>query len=153
VRILLCVMLFLFPFSLNGKAGYDRNVDQFQFSVVPIADNEKVKFELLIKNNEESPLHFEFPSSQFYEITVSDQSGQEVYRYSKGRFFLQALQTTKIEPHQTYRKVENWDYKVSGKRVPAGQYTVTATLLPRKLNDQPLGKNETLVSKMKFTLP
>jgi hypothetical protein len=153
VRIILCVMLFLFPFTLNGEASYDGYVHQFQFSVVPIAGKEKVDFELLIKNNEESPLHFEFPSSQFYEITVTDQSGQEVYRYSKGRFFLQALQTIKIEPHQTYRKVENWDYKVNGRRVPAGQYTVTATLLPRKLNDQPLGKNETLVSKMKFTLP
>lgn len=150
MRIVLSVILFLFPFSLKGDASYG---EQFQFSVVPNIRNERVDFELLIKNNEEAPLHFEFPTSQYYEITVTDPSGNEIYRYSKGRFFLQALQNLKIEPHQTYRKVESWDYKVNGKRVPAGQYTVTATLLPRKLNDKPFSNNQTLVSKMKFTLP
>lgn len=153
MRIIFCVILFLVPFSLIGEASYGEQNHQFQFSVVPIAENEKVEFKLLIKNNETSPLHFEFPTSQFYEITVTDKSGNEVYRYSKGRFFLQALQTIKIEPHQTYQKVENWDYKVNGKRVPAGEYTVMATLLPRKLNDQPVNNKQTLVSKMKFTLP
>jgi hypothetical protein len=112
-----------------------------------------VEFELLIKNNEQVPLHFEFPTSQYYEITVTDRSGNEVYRYSKGRFFLQALQNLKIEPQQTYRKVESWDYQVNGKRVPAGQYTVTATLLPRKLNDQLLNNNQSLVSKVNFNVP
>jgi hypothetical protein len=150
VRIVLSVILFLFSFSLKGEASYG---EQFQFSVVPYAGNERVEFELLIKNNEEAPLHFEFPTSQFYEITVTDQSGHEVYRYSKGRFFLQALQTIKIEPQQTFRKVENWDYKVNGKRVPAGEYTVKATLLPSKINNKPLSNDQPLISIMKFTLP
>jgi Intracellular proteinase inhibitor len=150
VRIVLSVILFLFPFSLKGEASYG---EPFQFSVVPQVGHERVEFELLIKNNEATPLDFEFPTSQYYEITVTDRSGNEVYRYSKGRFFLQALQNLKIEPYQTHRNVESWDYKVNGKRVPAGQYTVTATLLPRKLNEKPFSNNQTLVSKMKFTLP
>ncbi|MDF2787413.1 MAG: hypothetical protein K0S80_511 [Neobacillus sp.] len=150
MRIVLSVILFLFPFSLIGEASYG---EQFQFTVVPNIGNERVEFELLIKNNEETPLHFEFPTSQYYEITVTDQTGQEVYRYSKGRFFLQALQTIRIDPHQTFRKVEIWDYKVNGKRVPAGQYTVTATLLPRKLNEKPISNVQTIVSKKKFTVP
>lgn len=150
VRIVLSVILFLFPFSLKGEASYG---EPFQFSVVPNVGIERVEFELLIKNNEETPLHLEFPTSQYYEIIVTDRSGNEVYRYSKGRFFLQALQNLKIEPHQTYRKIESWDYKVNGKKVPAGEYTVTATLLPRKLNDKPFSNTQTLVSKMKFTLP
>jgi Intracellular proteinase inhibitor len=150
VRIVLIVIFFLFSFSFEGEA---RQGEPFQFSVVPHAGSERVEFELLIKNNEETPLQFEFPTSQFYEITVTDLSGNEVYRYSKGRFFLQAIQNLKIEPHQTYRNVESWDYKVNGKRVPAGEYTVSATLLSRKLNDKPFSNNEALVSKMKFTLP
>jgi hypothetical protein len=150
MRIVLSVILFLFPFSLVGEASYG---EQFQFTVVPNIGNERVEFELLIKNNEETPLHFEFPTSQYYEITVTDQTGQEVYRYSKGRFFLQALQTIRIDPHQTFRKVESWDYKVNGKRVPAGQYTVTATLLSRKLNEKPISNKQTIVSKKKFTVP
>jgi hypothetical protein len=150
MRIVLSVILFLFPFSLIGEASYG---EQFQFTVVPNIGNERVEFELLIKNNEETPLHFEFPTSQYYEITVTDQTGQEVYRYSKGRFFLQALQTIRIDPHQTFRKVESWDYKVNGKRVPAEQYTVTATLLSRKLNEKPISNKQTIVSKKKFTVP
>ncbi|WP_419888724.1 BsuPI-related putative proteinase inhibitor [Neobacillus niacini] len=152
MRIILLINLFLFPFSLEGEASYGESNHQFQFSVVPIVGSETVKFELFIKNNEESPLNFEFPTSQYYEITVTDQSGHEVYRYSKGRFFLQALQTIKIEPHKTYRKVELWDYQLHGKRVPAGEYIVSATLLPRKINDKPISNNQTLLSKTKFTL-
>jgi hypothetical protein len=150
VRIVLSVILFLLPFSLRGEASFG---EQYQFTVFPNVGNERVEFELRLKNNKKTPLHFEFPTSQYYEIIVSDQTGQELYRYSKGRFFLQALQTIRIDPHQTDRKVENWDYKVNGKRVPAGQYTVTATLLPSKLNDKPLSNKQSIVSKKKFTLP
>lgn len=153
VRGVLCVILFLFPFSLKGEANHGENDHSFQFSVTPIAGHEKVEFELLIKNTGDYPLSFEFPTSQYVEISVADSSGHEVYRYSKGRFFLQALQTIRIDPHQTFRKVEKWNYQVNGQRVPEGQYTVTATLLPRKLNDQPLSNNQRLVSKVKFNLP
>jgi hypothetical protein len=153
VRGVLCVILFLFPFSLKGEANHGENDHPFQFSVTPIAGHEKVEFELLIKNTGDYPLSFEFPTSQYVEISVADSSGHEVYRYSKGRFFLQALQTIKIDPHHTFRKVEKWNYQVNGQRVPEGQYTVTATLLPRKLNDQPLSNNQRLVSKVKFNLP
>jgi hypothetical protein len=37
--------------------------------------------------------------------------------------------------------------------VPEGQYTVTATLLPRKLNDHPIKNKQELVSKKKFNIP
>ncbi|NWQ41228.1 hypothetical protein MLOOGBEN_11030 [Bacillus sp. EB106-08-02-XG196] len=153
MRSILCVILFLFPFSLKGEANYGEDNHSFQFSVTPIAGHEKVEFEILIKNPWDHPISFEFPTSQYVEISVADASGHEVYRYSKGRFFLQAWQTLKIDPHQTFRKVEKWNYQVNGKRVPEGQYTVTATLLPRKLNDQPLSNNQKLVSKVNFNIP
>ena len=153
VKSVLCVLLFLFPFGLKGEANYGDNDQRFQFSIVPIVGHEKVEFEILIKNERDYPLSLEFPSSQYFEISVADQSGLEVYRYSKGRFFLQALQTVKIDPHQTFRKIESWNYQVNGKRVPAGQYTVTATLLPRKLNDQPLSSKQRVASQVKFNLP
>jgi hypothetical protein len=153
VRGVLCVILFLFPFSLKGEANYGEINHPFQFSVTPIAGHEKVEFEILIKNLGDNPLSFEFPTSQYVEISVADTSGHEVFRFSKGRFFLQALQTIKIDPHQTYRKVEKWNYQVNGQRVPEGQYTVTATLLPRKLNDHPIKNKQELVSKKKFNIP
>lgn len=153
MRTILCIIFLLVPFSLTGEVSYGEQNHQFKFSLTPIVGTEKVGFQLIIKNNEDSPLNIEFPTSQFYEITVTDQSGHEVYRYSKGKSFLQALQSIKIGPHQTYLKVENWDYKVNGKRVPAGKYTVTATLLSKKLNGQPLSNEQILVSKIEFNVP
>ena len=149
----LCIILFLFPFSLKGEANNGEDNHRFQFSIIPIAGNDSVQFEILIKNEGDEPLSLEFPSSQFYEISVTDPSGLEVYRYSRGRFFLQALQTIKIDPHQTFRKIESWNYQVNGERVPAGQYTVTASLLSRKLNDQSLSNKQRVVSMVKFNLP
>lgn len=153
MRGVLCVILFLFPFSLKGEANFSENNRQFQFSVIPHAGSEEIEFEILIKNQGDYPLSLEFPSSQYFEISVTDQSGLEVYRYSKGRFFLQALQTIKIDPHQTFRKVEKWNYQVNGQIVPEGEYTVTATLLLRKLNDLPFSNKQRVVSKVKFNLP
>ncbi|MBY0144815.1 BsuPI-related putative proteinase inhibitor [Neobacillus niacini] len=149
----LCIILFLFPFSLKGEANNGENDQRFQFSIIPIAGQDKVEFEILIKNEGDEPLSLKFPSSQYYEISVTDPSGLEVYRYSKGRFFLQALQTVKIDPYQTYRKIESWNYQVNGERVPAGQYTVTAALLSRELNDKPLSNKQRVVSKVNFNLP
>jgi hypothetical protein len=153
VKSVLCVLLFLFPFSLKGEANVGEDNRQFQFSVIPDVGSEEVKFEIIVKNQGDYPMSLEFPSSQYFEISVTDQSGLEVYRYSKGRLFLQALQTVKIDSHQTFRKIESWNYQVNGKRVPAGQYTVTATLLPRKLNDQPLSSKQRVASKVSFNLP
>ncbi|MFP7295761.1 BsuPI-related putative proteinase inhibitor [Neobacillus niacini] len=147
------MVLFLFPFSLIGEANYDEYNRPFQFSVNPIAGHEKMEFEIVVNNVSSNPLSFEFPTSQYMEISVTDSSGREVYRYSKGRFFLQALQTIKIDPHQTFRKVERWNYQVNGQRIPEGQYTVTATLLPTKLNDHPIKNKQGLVSKIKINIP
>ncbi|MCM3690230.1 BsuPI-related putative proteinase inhibitor [Neobacillus niacini] len=153
MKSVLCLILFLFPFSLKGAANNGENDYPFQFSVTPIAGHEKLEFEILIKNEGDYPLSFEFPTSQYVEISVANPSGHEVYRYSKGRFFLQALQTIKIAPYQTFSKVEKWNYQEDGQRVPEGQYTVTASLLSRKLNDHPIKNKQKTISKVKFNLP
>jgi hypothetical protein len=153
VKTLLSTILFLFPFSLMGEANFAENEPQFQFSIVPLAGQDHVDFEIFIKNEGDIPLVFEFPTSQLIEITVTDQKEKEVYRYSTGRFFLQALQTIKIEPQQTFRKITKWNYHMNGEKVSKGQYTVTAALMPRKLNEQPISNKQNLISKKKFTIP
>ncbi|WP_223592864.1 BsuPI-related putative proteinase inhibitor [Neobacillus bataviensis] len=152
MRILLCVILLFFSIAMNTNAN---GVNDFNYSfyLIPVADPEKVIFEIVIKNEGDLPLHFEFPTSQMIEITITDQAGAEVYVYSKGRYFLQAFQTIVVEPHQSVKRYEKWNYQFKGKRVPSGVYTVNATLKPISLNDEPIKNRAKLYHSQKLKVP
>ncbi len=137
---------------LNADAyeGVDKD---FNFAVVPLAGPDKVDFQILIKNNANVPLEFEFSNSQLYEIIVKNKAGKEVYAYSKGRMFLQAIQKITIEPNQVYKRNETWDYKLDGVKLPAGEYIVTAELKVKKVNGQPVGSPQMLTSSKKLAIP
>ncbi|MDQ6596516.1 hypothetical protein E2K98_26405 [Bacillus salipaludis] len=153
---LLCIFLLFFSFHTNTFAnGNERNVSDsaFTFNVIPSAGPEAVEFEFLLKNEGEIPLNLEFPTSQLFDITVTDKSGNEVYRYSKGRYFLQAFQTIKIEPKTSYKRIAVWDYMVDGKRVPAGEYNAHITLKPVSLNEEPISNREKLTIHKTIIIP
>ncbi|WP_051591053.1 BsuPI-related putative proteinase inhibitor [Bacillus sp. UNC438CL73TsuS30] len=153
---LLCIFLLFFSFHTNTFAnGNERNVSDspFTFNVIPSAGPESVEFEFLLKNEGAIPLKLEFPTSQLFEITVTDKSGNEVYRYSKGRYFLQAFQTIKIEPKTSYKRIVVWDYMVDGKRAPAGEYNAHITLKPVNLNEEPISNREKLTIHKKIMIP
>ncbi|OIK05450.1 hypothetical protein BIV60_27725 [Bacillus sp. MUM 116] len=153
---LFCIFLLLFSFSTSAFAnGTERNVGnlELKFDVNPSAGPEGVEFEVLLRNEGETPLRLEFPTSQVFEITVTDSVGNEVYRFSKGRYFLQAFQTIKIEPKTTYKRIAMWDYVSKGKRVPPGEYTVHVTLKPVHLNDNPIRSREKLTIHKKMMIP
>lgn len=152
MRIYLMVIIFFFSIIMKVE-GEGVNQLNYKFYVTPTAGPERVDFEIAIKNDEDFPLHFEFPTSQIMELTVLDSNGKEVYVYSKGRFFLQAFQTVTIEPHQTFKRIEKWDYLYKGKRVLQGEYTVKSFLLPTRLNDEPIKDRSRLISIRKMIIP
>jgi hypothetical protein len=138
---------------MTGDAANNDNGPNFQVTVIPVAGPEYAEIEILLKNYEDFPLHFDFSTSQMFEISIIDQAGKEVYLYSKGRYFLQALQTVKIEPKKALKRIERWDYQVNGKRVPEGEYTVNVTVIPKKLNDEPIKNRKRLASSRKMYVP
>lgn len=152
MRILLCVILLFFPLSIKTDAN---GVDDFNYSfyLIPTAGPETALFEIGIKNEGDIPLSFEFPTSQIVEITITDQNGSEVYVYSKGKYFLQAFQTIHVEPHQTIKRYEKWNYQFKGSRVPAGEYAVHAMLKPVRLNDEPIKNRTKLYTTQKLYVP
>ena len=89
----------------------------FHFFVQPIAGPEEVVFEIMLTNEGQKTLEFEIPSSQFYEITIQDHKDEVVYRYSEGRYFLQAIQKVIIKPGETKTWMETWDYYRNKKRI------------------------------------
>ncbi|MBS4172025.1 BsuPI-related putative proteinase inhibitor [Bacillus sp. FJAT-49736] len=114
----------------------------------PYADH--LEINLIVRNTSDQPIQLEFPTSKFYDFSIMDDK-KEVYRFSKGRYFLQAFQYINLGSGEEKKWTMNWDYKNKGERVAAGNYTLIATLLPSKI-DNMQGKNQ-LVAKQAFTIP
>jgi hypothetical protein len=155
MRILMCTMLMAGLFGTTTFAMGDRQLaaPSFQFYIVPTAGPESAEFELSLKNDGEIPLNFEFPTSQLFEISVQNSKGEEVFLYSKDRFFLQAFQKIRIEPQKTFHRAVRWNYQFNGKRVPEGEYTVNVTFKPTRLNDEPIKNRENLSVTQKMFIP
>ena len=55
--------------------------------------DDRVRFAFHITNNANKRLELTFPSGQTHDIVVIDGGGREVWRWSEGRMFTQALQS------------------------------------------------------------
>lgn len=152
MRIIICIILLYFPLMIKADANGVKPLD-YKFLLSAFPDPEKVEFELVLKNDGDVPLHFEFPTSQLYEITITDQTGHQVFALSRGRYYLQAFQTISIEPHQTRKWKEKWNYQLNGERVQPGDYNVTAVFKPVKLNNKPIPSRINLTSRINILVP
>ncbi|PLR68928.1 MULTISPECIES: BsuPI-related putative proteinase inhibitor [Bacillaceae] len=101
---------------------------EVQFTVDVKESQENVQFEMTLRNNTEEEKNFEFRSGQKYDIIVLDKNGAEVYKYSKGRMFTQAIQYVNLLPGKSQTWQETWDLKSNGKKVDPGEYDVTVVL-------------------------
>lgn len=149
-KIGLMVSVLFFLFTLRTDAA---GASVFQFDCFTTAGPEKAEIELLFINNGEDTIHLEFPTSKLFETSIVSPEGKEVYLYSRGRHFLQAFQTVKIKPHQTFKRVVRWDYMFNGKRVPKGEYTVNSILLPVTINKEAVRYRDSLTCTTKITVP
>ena len=83
-----------------------------------------IEFAFRVTNNEARRLELLFPSGQTHEIVVVDSLGREVWRWSEGRMFTQALQSKVLESAATL----SWDAAWRAE-VPPGRYVAIASLL------------------------
>jgi Intracellular proteinase inhibitor len=93
----------------------------FDVSIV----NNKAQFIITLTNNSNELKKLEFPSSQKYEIIITDDNDQEVYRYSEGRMFTQAIEYALIKQNESIQWEEQWEYK----NLTPGIYKVTISIL------------------------
>lgn len=68
-----------------------------------------VVLKLLVRNDNVTSLDLVFPTSQTYDFTLVDTSGREVWRWSDGRMFTQALVQRTLEAGQGYTVEEKLD--------------------------------------------
>ena len=100
--------------------------------------NSEVSFAFHITNNAAKSLELTFPSGQTHEIAVLDSAGREVWRWSEGRLFTQALQNRVLEASETVT------YQASWKPERAGHYVAVASLK---------SVNHPLEQRIEFDLP
>lgn len=69
---------------------------------------EDVHFVLHVTNNTAKKLELTFPNGQTHDITVVDAAGTEVWRWSTGQMFTQALRNQPLDPRGALSYSMHW---------------------------------------------
>jgi len=137
-----CFLLIFVSGNQLTLAKEVRDMTDWKWDGDVIADVEQATFTLTFKNTSDKPMLIEFPTSQFYDYTVYNANGEQVYHFSKGKFFLQVIQSKSLNSGEQIQWKDTWNYKTNeGERVPAGTYTVKAILNVWKINDKLVHSN------------
>jgi intracellular proteinase inhibitor BsuPI len=87
---------------------------------------ESVEITLTFTNPGGSPVTFQFPTGQIFDLIVS-RDGNVVWRWSSGRVFTQAFGTFTLIPNESKVFRELWDQReTQGRRVAPGVYEMVA---------------------------
>jgi hypothetical protein len=89
-----------------------------------------VVFRFTVKNPSAVPIHYDFNTAQQFDITVTDPHGVEVWRWSTGRLFAQALTAVDLKTGESKTYTASWSTADVGRPLPTGTYAATATLTP-----------------------
>lgn len=108
-------------------------------------------FELMSHYTE--PKQLMFGSGQMFEVSVTDEKGKEVYRFSDGKFFTLALVSKTINPGEALKWQDKWDMTdKDGKKLTSGKYKAEISVMaaPEK-NGETIDKSQ-LTTVIKFEL-
>ena len=105
-----------------------------------MSSTNETQFLISLTNRSDQLKKVEFHSSQKYEISVTDQKGEEVFTYSKGKMFSQALETALIKSGENMEWEEVWKHDP----LPSGQYKAKVTILSHKSNNLTLEREWTV---------
>ncbi|SEP82903.1 BsuPI-related putative proteinase inhibitor [Piscibacillus halophilus] len=126
-------------------------LDDLEFTSEVEPSDEQVNFYMTLTNHSDETAEIAFSSGQQYEITVTDpDSGEVVYKFSEGMMFTEAIEYKELEPDESLKWEQSWDYKQNGEKVEAKDYEVRLELLPMTINGEkpddltPLIKEQTL---------
>lgn len=98
-----------------------------------------VGFALHVTNNASKRLELTFPNGLTHDIVVMDTVGREVWRWSEGRMFTQALQNRVLDSDETVSYSAEWAPEGAH-----GTYVVVASLK---------SQNHPVEQRVRFSLP
>ena len=90
---------------------------------------QRVTFTFTIANPTKKTVGHDFPSSQQFDITVSDPGGTQVWDSAQGQVFAQAITRLSLKPGQKKSFTAAWNGRdAQGRPVAPGVYTVNARM-------------------------
>jgi hypothetical protein len=84
---------------------------------------DEVEFNFRVTNSSSRKVELRFPNGQTHDVAVFDAQGREVWRWSRGRMFTQAIQNRNLRAADTLTFTERW------RPSRPGRYTAVAKLL------------------------
>lgn len=93
---------------------------------------ELIPLKLTLLNTSSSSQMVRFNSSQKYDFVVRGETGEEVWRWSKGRMFTQMIEDVEL-PSQGGR---NFFEKIEGGTLKLGKYTISAMITASEFTNQ-----------------
>jgi len=95
-------------------------------------ENDKVVFNFELLSHYTEPKTLMFGSGQQFEITISDEEGKEVYRYSDDKFFTMALVYKDIAPGESLKWHDEWNMtNKEGEKLTSGKYKAQINILAK----------------------
>jgi hypothetical protein len=77
-------------------------------SSLTVKVNDGVRFTLNVRNNGARMVELRFPNGKTHDFYVLDENGREVWRWSSGRMFTQALQNKLIKSKDNAVFADKW---------------------------------------------
>ncbi len=101
----------------------NHNTKSLVTSKFTVNSNHGVEFNLDVRNNTAKMIELNFADGMTHDFVVLDASGKEVWRWSAGRMFTQAMQNKLVKAKEVATFSEPWDAKDMH-----GAFTAIATL-------------------------
>ncbi|GAA0454883.1 BsuPI-related putative proteinase inhibitor [Alkalibacillus silvisoli] len=118
-------------------SGVDALLNQLTFDVDVQAGEDSVKFDMKLIHEGEDDMTISFSSGQKFEVVVTDlESDEELYRFSEGMMFTQAIVMEDLSPGDELEFQDSWDYMKDGVRVDPSEYKVSVELIPYEVNEE-----------------
>lgn len=108
----------------GAAAGEDSMAERTAMSMEVKVSASSVRMVLHVTNRGDDPIALTFPTSQRYDFLVQSRSGDEVWRWSDGMGFLQAISQDTLGPGESWDMEAVWD---PGTRT--GQYIATGIVM------------------------
>ncbi|ABN52424.1 MAG TPA: hypothetical protein DEF39_08810 [Hungateiclostridium thermocellum] len=136
-----------------------------QANVQPVAENkfetrgtyeikdDKVVFNFELVNHYKETKELMFGSGQQFELTITDEKGNEVYRYSDGKFFTLALIMKTINPGESIKWQDEWDMKdKDGNKLTSGKYKAKIEIMVVQEEEKEKIDESELTTEIEFEL-
>jgi len=112
------------PLASRQQPADEKAILGTTFNVVrPSGDAGSLRFALRVVNNTTKMVEIQFADGQTHDFVVTDSTGREVWRWSEGRMFTQAMKSKTLKGKDDTVFEESWE--TAGHR---GTFTAVATL-------------------------